>query len=249
MERTRAHPTARRPRPSQFLLESHAEKARRLQPPLRYAVPDRLRTTPHNRIHQRAAHALGQRFPPSLREANARTFPAPMPSKPATTIPEDRLAQALDADDDSGLRALPKADVHCHALLNCPRSTYEHVLRYKLPSPPPRFRDFGEFGGYLASNMFPAICSLDGIRTLLRAGLERMVGEGVVSAEASIALLLPSHIHAPARAGAWMCEGKSKSMLASAETTPSPTMRSSPARSRVRIPSRLHIAGNMFEAR
>jgi adenosine deaminase len=129
-----------------------------------------------------------------------------------TTIPEDRLAKALgeaaandgrvpkDDEGNAGLRALPKADVHCHALLNCPRSTYEHVLRYKLPSPPPRFRNFGEFGGYLASNMFPAICSLDGIRTLLRAGLERMVGEGVVYAEASIDLLLPSHIHAPARA-------------------------------------------------
>jgi adenosine deaminase len=123
-----------------------------------------------------------------------------MLSNPATTIPEDRLALALGADDDSGLRALPKADVHCHALLNCPLSTYERVLRYKLPSPPPRFRDFGEFGGYLASNMFPAIGSLDGIRTLLRAGLDRMAGEGVVYAEASIDLLLPSHIHAAVQA-------------------------------------------------
>ena len=78
-----------------------------------------------------------------------------MLSKPATRIPEDRLAEALgeklgdrqvtatDADQ-SGLRALPKADVHCHALLNCPLSTYEHVLGYKLPSPPARFRDFRE---------------------------------------------------------------------------------------------------------
>jgi adenosine deaminase len=123
-----------------------------------------------------------------------------MPRQPVTTIPEDRLAAALATDDDSGLRALPKADVHCHALLNCPLSTYEHVLRHKLPSPPPRFRDFGAFGGYLASNMFPAICSLDGIRTLLRAGLSRMASEGVVYAEASIDLLLPSHIHAPAQA-------------------------------------------------
>ncbi len=123
-----------------------------------------------------------------------------MPSKTPTTIPEDRLTEALRVTDDSRLRALPKADVHCHALLNCPLSTYERVLRHKLPSPPPRFRDFGEFGGYLASNMFPAICSLDGIRTLLRAGLDRMAGEGVVYAEASIDLLLPSHIHAPAQA-------------------------------------------------
>jgi hypothetical protein len=64
-----------------------------------------------------------------------KTANVSMPSKAATTIPEARLAQALNAADDSILRALPKADVHCHALLNCPRSTYEHVLRYKLPSP------------------------------------------------------------------------------------------------------------------
>jgi len=129
-----------------------------------------------------------------------------------TTIPEYRLAQALGektGDDqpaaasdnrDGGLRALPKADVHCHALLNCPLSTYEQVLGYKLPPPPPRFRDFGEFGGYLASNLFPAIRSLDGIRTLLRGGLERMAAEGVVYAEASIDLLLPMHIHSSPQA-------------------------------------------------
>jgi adenosine deaminase len=127
-----------------------------------------------------------------------------------TRIPEDRLAEALGeggarpaaagAGGSVGLRALPKADVHCHALLNCPLSTYEQVLGYKLPSPPPRFRDFGEFGGYLASNLFPAIRSLPGIRALLRAGLERMAGEGVVHAEASIDLLLPSHIHTSAQA-------------------------------------------------
>jgi adenosine deaminase len=128
-----------------------------------------------------------------------------------TTIPEDRLAEALGetaAVDNAvpmgnsghaGLRALPKADVHCHALLNCPLSTYEQVLGYKLPLPPPRFRDFGEFGGYLAANLFPAIRSLEGIRALLRGGLERMANEGVVYAEASIDLLLPTHIHASPR--------------------------------------------------
>jgi adenosine deaminase len=124
-----------------------------------------------------------------------------------TTIPADRLAEAMGektrderqaagGSNDGGLRALPKADVHCHALLNCPLSTYEQVLGYKLPLPPPRFRDFGEFGGYLATNLFPAIRSLDGIRTLLRGGLERMAEEGVVYAEASLDLLLPMHINA-----------------------------------------------------
>jgi adenosine deaminase len=123
-----------------------------------------------------------------------------------TRISEDRLAEALGEktgesrqagnQGTAGLRALPKADVHCHALLNCPLSTYEHVLGYKLPPPPPRFRDFGEFGGYLASNLFPAIRSLDGIRALLRSGLERMASEGVAYAEASIDVLLPMHLSA-----------------------------------------------------
>ena len=129
-----------------------------------------------------------------------------------STIPEHRLADALGekADDGKpatasdksgeGLRALPKADVHCHALLNCPLSTYEQVLGHKLPPPPPRFRNFGEFGGYLASNLFPAIRSLDGIRALLRGGLERMAEEGVVYAEASLDLLLPMHIQAAPQA-------------------------------------------------
>lgn len=129
-----------------------------------------------------------------------------------TTIPEHRLAEALGETSTiksqvpqgnrghSGLRALRKADVHCHALLNCPLSIYEQVLGYKLPLPPPRFRNFGEFGGYLATNLFPAIRSLDGVRALLRGGLERMADEGVVYAEASLDLLLPTHIHASPRA-------------------------------------------------
>jgi adenosine deaminase len=127
-----------------------------------------------------------------------------------TTIPDDRLAEALGESvapqapkgdgGHPGLQALPKADVHCHALLNCPLSTYEQVLGYKLPLPPPRFRDFGEFGGYLAAHLFPAIRSLDGIRALLRGGLERMADEGVVYAEASIDLLLPIHVNASPRA-------------------------------------------------
>jgi len=129
-----------------------------------------------------------------------------------STIPEDRLAAALgeaatfdsqvpkNDEGNAGLRALPKADVHCHALLNCPLATYEQVLGYKLPLPPPRFRDFGEFGGYLATHLFPAIRSLDGMRALLRGGLERMADEGVVYAEASIDLLLPMHMGASLQA-------------------------------------------------
>jgi adenosine deaminase len=105
------------------------------------------------------------------------------------------LAAALANNAEASLlRLLPKADVHCHALLNGPLGAYEKVLGYKLPSPPPRFRSFGEFAGYLGGNLFPAITSLDGVRDLLRAGLERMADEGVVYTEASIDLLLSSHI-------------------------------------------------------
>jgi len=115
-----------------------------------------------------------------------------------TRFSEAELALALGRGDRAialdGLRKLRKADVHCHALLNCPLSTYEAVLGYPLPAPPPRFRDFGEFGGYLATNLFPATRTLAGMRALLRGGLERMADEGVVYAEASIDLLMPLHM-------------------------------------------------------
>jgi adenosine deaminase len=128
-----------------------------------------------------------------------------MAGAPLTTLSETELASALagPAERDiaiEGLRKLPKADVHCHALLNCPLATYEAVLGHKVPAPPLRFRDFGEFGGYLATNLFPATRTLAGMRALLRGGLERMADEGVVYAEASIDLLMPLHIKVAAGA-------------------------------------------------
>jgi adenosine deaminase len=124
---------------------------------------------------------------------------AMMPSK-LTRIPQARLAQALAEEaagaGQGGVRALPKADVHCHALLNPPLAAYERVLGRELPRPPARFRDFSEFGDYLTANLFPATRTLGGVRSLVRAGLERMADEGVCYAEASIDLLLPLHLHA-----------------------------------------------------
>ncbi len=124
---------------------------------------------------------------------------------PTSTLSETELAAALARTDDrasalASLRKLHKSDLHCHALLNCPLSTYESVLGRALPPPPARFRDFGEFGGYLASNLLAATRTLDGMRALLRAGLERMADEGVVYTEASIDLLMPVHIEVPPRA-------------------------------------------------
>jgi adenosine deaminase len=124
---------------------------------------------------------------------------------PSSPLPEAELAAALAQTDDraaslAALRKLRKSDLHCHALLNCPLATYEAVLGYKVPAPPARFRDFGEFGGYLASSLFPATRTLDGMRALLRGGLERMADEGVVYTEASIDLLMPVHIKVPPQA-------------------------------------------------
>jgi adenosine deaminase len=120
-----------------------------------------------------------------------------------TRIPQARLAAALAEEtgaSGAGLRALPKADVHCHALLNAPLAAYEQVLGHPLPKPPLRFGDFAEFGDYLTAHLFPATRTLAGMRALVRAGLERMADEGVVYTEASIDLLLPLHIHVPPEA-------------------------------------------------
>ena len=118
-----------------------------------------------------------------------------MPRSRPTRIPEAQLAAALADPTGAALRALPKADVHCHGLLNAPLAAYEKVLGRTLPRPPSRFTDFAEFGAYLGANLFPATRTLGGMRALVRAGLERMADEGVVYAEASIDLLLPLHLH------------------------------------------------------
>ena len=116
-----------------------------------------------------------------------------------TTLPEPALAKALaeEGTGQGGLRSLRKADVHCHALLNAPLAAYERVLGHALPPPPARFSDFERFGDYLSANLFPATRTLRGLRSLVRAGLERMADEGVAYAEASMDLLLPLHIHVP----------------------------------------------------
>jgi adenosine deaminase len=111
-----------------------------------------------------------------------------------TRIPEAVLAAALADGTGAALRALPKADVHCHALLNAPLAAYERIQDRALPRPPARFADFAEFGAYLAANLFPATRTLAGMRALIRAGLERMADEGVVYTEASVDLLLPLHV-------------------------------------------------------
>ncbi len=124
------------------------------------------------------------------------------------------LAQARQALENAAdgeaararLRRLPKADVHCHALLNSPLASYQTVLGHPIPPPPPRFRTFAEFAGYLAAHLFPALKTLAGTRAVLRAGLERMAEEGVVYTEASIDLLLPLHLDLPADAVIAMVE-------------------------------------------
>jgi adenosine deaminase len=117
-----------------------------------------------------------------------------VPSSRLTRIPEAQLAAALAEPTGAALRALPKADVHCHALLNAPLAAYEQVLGQALPRPPSRFAEFAEFGAYLSANLFPATRTLAGMRAIVRAGLERMADEGVVYTEASIDLLLPTHV-------------------------------------------------------
>jgi adenosine deaminase len=117
-----------------------------------------------------------------------------MHGRTLTRISEATLATALADATGAALRALPKADVHCHALLNAPLEAYERILGRTLPRPPVRFADFAEFGEYLAGNLFPATRTLAGMRALIRAGLERMADEGVVYTEASVDLLLPLHV-------------------------------------------------------
>lgn len=123
-----------------------------------------------------------------------------MGPKIPTHLSQEALSSALSSPDPTALRRLPKSDMHCHGLLSAPLSAFAAVLGHALPLPAVMFRNFNEFGGYLAANLFPALRDLASVRTLLRAGLEQMAQDGVTYAEVSIDLLLPLHLNLPPHA-------------------------------------------------
>ncbi len=104
------------------------------------------------------------------------------------TITENILSAALKGDW-SGIRAVHKSDLHAHAMLSAPFSTYQALSHNTIEPPPLRFSGFEHFDRYIFSQMIPHFQSLPARIKIVRDGLRHMRDDGVVVAELSFDLM------------------------------------------------------------
>lgn len=105
------------------------------------------------------------------------------------------LTRALETGDLHAIALVPKTDLHCHGMLSAPLQTYTGLLGHPL-SPPAVFGSFRAFAEYIVAHLLPALTGRNAVRTVIRSAFERLPDDGVVYAEMSFDLMLPSLIGA-----------------------------------------------------
>ena len=87
----------------------------------------------------------------------------------------DLLRAGLANQDPALLKRVPKADLHCHALLSAPLDVYSRLLG-RAPTPPPsRFGSFPKFIENIVRELMPAMTGLVAVRALVAGALDRMI--------------------------------------------------------------------------
>lgn len=97
------------------------------------------------------------------------------------------LKTAFEKKSYDIMSKIPKTDLHTHGLLSAPFDCYQRLAKGYIPPPPNHFNDFKEFNTYIIRELRPIIQAngLNGIRRLIKAGLERTASEGVIYSEMS----------------------------------------------------------------
>lgn len=94
--------------------------------------------------------------------------------------------RALQAGDLKGIRAVPKSDLHNHAVLG---SRFEKLLAWygcPLPRPPARFTGIRDMDSYLSSALRPALLNREGLIYGIRSAFEQAIEDGVTLLKMSI---------------------------------------------------------------
>ena len=86
-------------------------------------------------------------------------------------------------------RALPKADLHCHAMLSAPFEAYSQ-LAYECRERPPRlppkvFCSFGEFEDYLGRELLRLLNCVEAREQIFTAALRQMEADRIVRVQCS----------------------------------------------------------------
>ncbi len=105
-------------------------------------------------------------------------------------ITKGELDRALDGDL-AGLQAVPKGDLHAHALLAAPWEDTAKGLTVPLPRPPSRFPSLQAFLDHLDAHYWPHYGVPERMLAILDGALRHMVADGVVETELSFDVLMP----------------------------------------------------------
>ncbi len=101
-----------------------------------------------------------------------------------------QILEQAGAGELAPLRALPKADLHCHLALSAPFAFYQSLSATVLEPPPFEFQDFPHFQNYLRQAIFPLFKTPGVLPKLLNAALTHMRADGVVYTETSFDISL-----------------------------------------------------------
>lgn len=107
-------------------------------------------------------------------------------------LPSPLFRDALEREDLSAIRAVPKADLHTHSFLGGRLARYREWAECELPDPPVVFADFSDFDDYILKDL--AVPYGDGgtdrIRDFFRffyaETLREAIADGVVAIEPSL---------------------------------------------------------------
>ncbi len=96
------------------------------------------------------------------------------------------FVDALKEDDQVGLRAASKVDLHCHAFFSTRRENLERRLGHALEPPPAKMEKLGEMIVYATNVLDPYLRNWETIEFVVESAVCDAIEDGVVVLEMSI---------------------------------------------------------------
>ena len=96
------------------------------------------------------------------------------------------FVDALMEDDQAGLRAAPKVDLHCHAFFSTRRENLENRIGHALEPPPAKMEKLGGMIVYATDVLDPHLGSRETIEFVVESAVCDAIEDGVVVLEMSI---------------------------------------------------------------
>ena len=96
------------------------------------------------------------------------------------------FVDALKEDDQVGLRAAPKVDLHCHVYFSTRRHNLERRLGCRLEPPPAKMNKLGGMIVYAMDVLDPHLRNRETIEFVVESAIRDAIGDGVVVLEMSI---------------------------------------------------------------